>query len=308
MSVLYVADSVRGKVWAEIFAQEAPDLDFHIWPQTGDLAAVEYLIAWAPPAQLLASLAKLKVFFSSGAGVDQLDLSSVPSDVPVVRMVEPGIVNGMVEYATMSVLALHRDLLTYVHAQAARNWAPIRVFPASSRRVGIMGLGVLGRAVLAGLAPFGFPLHGWSRGPKAIPGVTCHSGPDGLGPFLERTDILVCLLPLTADTTHILDSRLFSGLPRGAALINVGRGAHLDQQALIEALDSGQLSSAILDVSEPEPLPENHPFWRHPRILLTPHIASMTQPETAARVVLENIRKHRRGDPMSNVIDRSIGY
>jgi glyoxylate/hydroxypyruvate reductase A len=298
----------QGHAWARIFAEQAPDIEFHLWPETGDLAAVEYLIAWEPPPGLLDSLPNLKVVFSSGAGVDHLDLSSVPPRVPVVRMVEPGIVNGMIEYVTMSVLALHRNLIDYLRAQAAGAWQPIEVDPASARSVGVMGLGVLGQAVLERLGPFGYPRYGWNRSPKTIPGVTCYTGPQTLQRFVARCDILVCLLPLTGETRGILDRRLFAALPRGASLINVGRGGHLDQQALLEALDSGHLAAAILDVCEPEPLPALHPFWTHPRILLTPHIASMTQPETAALVLLENIRRHRRGEPLRDVIDRGQGY
>jgi glyoxylate/hydroxypyruvate reductase A len=308
MSVLYKSDIARGQAWARIFAEQAPDIEFHLWPQTGDLAAVEYLVAWEPPPGLLASLPNLKVLFSSGAGVDHLDLSGVPPHVPVVRMVEPGIVNGMIEYVTMSVLALHRNLIDYLRAQAVGAWQPIEVDPASARKVGVMGLGVLGQAVLERLGPFGYPRYGWNRSPKTIPGVTCYTGRQALERFLAQCEILVCLLPLTGETRGILDRRLFAALPRGASLINVGRGGHLDQQALLEVLDSGHLSAAILDVCEPEPLPPLHPFWTHPRILLTPHIGSMTQPETAALVLLENIRRHRRGEPLRDVIDRSKGY
>ena len=307
-SVLYRSDAARGRAWAEIFAAEAPDLPFHVWPGTGDLACIEYLIAWQPPVELLASLPNLKVLFSVGAGVDQIELSQVPRRVPVVRMVESGIVSGMIEFATMAVLALHRNLVDYLGAQREETWRPMEAIPASGRRVGIMGLGVLGQAVLDALAPFGFVLSGWSRTPKDLPGVSCYYGADGLDPFLARCDILICLLPLTVTTRGILDSRLFARLPRGASLVNLGRGGHLDQPALLDALDSGRLSAAILDVCEPEPLPTGHPFWRHPRILITPHIASMTRPETAARVVLENIRRHRRGEPLRDVIDRMAGY
>jgi glyoxylate/hydroxypyruvate reductase A len=308
VSVLYKSDIARGRIWARIFAEEAPDIEFHVWPETGDLAAVEYLIAWQLPPGLLVSLPNLKVLFSSGAGVDHLDLSAIPPDVPVVRMVEPGIVNGMVEYVTLSVLALHRNLLDYIRAQALGAWQPLEVAPASARSVGVMGLGVLGQEVLKRLGTFGYSRYGWNRSPREIPGVTCYTGTHTLDRFLERCDILVCLLPLTAATHGILGRCVFSALPRGASLINVGRGAHLDQPALLEALDSGHLSAAILDVCEPEPLPQSHPFWKHPRIVMTPHIASITQPETAAFVLLENIRRHGCGEPLRDVIDRRKGY
>jgi len=154
-------------------------------------------------------------------------------------MVEPGIVNGMIEYVTMSVLALHRNLIDYLRAQALGAWQQIEVAPASERRVGVMGLGVLGQAVLERLATFGYSLCGWNRSPKTIPGVTCYAGEQTLERFLGQCDILVCLLPLTGETRGILNRGLFAALPRGASLINVARGGHLDQQALLEALDSG---------------------------------------------------------------------
>ncbi|MBW4050031.1 MAG: glyoxylate/hydroxypyruvate reductase A [Proteobacteria bacterium] len=308
MSILYRSEAERGRIWAGIFAAEAPDLPFHIWPDTGNPEAIEYLIAWQPPADLLRSLTNLKVLFSIGAGVDQIGLDQVPETVSVVRMVEPGIASGMVEFATMAVLALHRNVLDYQRAQRSAEWRQLEVVPAAQRRVGIMGLGVLGQAVLQALAPFGFALRGWSRTPKQLPGIACYSGSDGLEAFLGGSDILVCLLPLTDATRHILDQRLFTRLPKGAALVNLGRGGHLDQAALLEVLDSGRLSAAVLDVCEPEPLPSGHPFWQHPSILLTPHIAAVTRPETSARIVLENIRRYRRGEPLRNVVDRAAGY
>jgi glyoxylate/hydroxypyruvate reductase A len=308
MSVLYRSDVSRGRAWAKFFAEAAPDVEFRVWPDAGDLSRIEYLVAWDPPASFLAALPNLQVLFSSGAGVDHIDFSAVASHVQIVRMVEPGIVNGMIEFVTMSVLALHRDLFDYLRAQQAGVWQAIEVHPASARTVGVMGLGVLGRAVLERLGTFGFELCGWSRSPKEIPGVSCYAGEAALDRFLARCDILICLLPLTEATRRILNARVFAALPRGASIINVGRGAHLDDEALLGALNSGQVSTAILDVLDPEPLPSSHPFWRHPRIVVTPHVASMTQPQTAAPVFLENLRRHQRGEPLRDVIDRRRGY
>jgi glyoxylate/hydroxypyruvate reductase A len=182
------------------------------------------------------------------------------------------------------------------------------VHPAASRRVGVLGLGVLGRAVLERLSAFGFSCAGWSRSPQQIEGVETYAGQEQLPAFLARTDILICLLPLTDSTRGILSRPLFDLLPRGAALINVGRGGHLGQADLLRALADGQLGQAILDVCEPEPLPPGHPFWTHPRVTLTPHIASMTQPETAVETVIGNIRHHREGLPMIGLVDRARGY
>lgn len=308
MSILYRSDLPRAAAWASYFAEHAPDLDFRIWPDAGDLNEVEYLIAWQAPAEFLATLPRLKVLFSSGAGVDHVDFSAVPKHIPLVRMVEPGIINGMVEYVSLAVLALHRDFFDYVVAQDARVWHPLEVPPASARTIGVMGMGSLGCAVLERLATYGFRLRGWNRSARELDGVESFAGADQLQPFLDGCDVLICLLPLTPATQGILNRKLFSALPTGAALINVGRGPHLVDADLLEALDSGQLSRAILDVTEPEPLPAEHPFWTHPRVFLTPHVASMTQPESAAPILLENVRRHQRGEPLTDVIDRSRGY
>ncbi|PMR66942.1 2-hydroxyacid dehydrogenase [Halomonas heilongjiangensis] len=308
MCILYRSDPPRAAAWASYFAEHAPDLDFRVWPDAGDLDEVEYLIAWQAPADFIAQLPRLKVFFSSGAGVDHVDFSAVPAHIPIVRMVEPGIIDGMVEYVSLMVLALHRDFFDYVEAKAARTWDPLEVPPASSRTIGVMGMGSLGCAVLERLANYGFRLRGWNRSLRHLDGVESFSGPEQLQPFLEGCDVLICLLPLTSATQGILNRELFSALPAGAALINVGRGPHLVDADLLEALDSGLLSRAILDVTDPEPLPPEHPFWAHPRVFLTPHVASMTQPESAAPILLENLRRHQGGEPLANVIDRSRGY
>ncbi|GGY01320.1 glyoxylate/hydroxypyruvate reductase A [Litchfieldella qijiaojingensis] len=308
MSFLYKSEPVRGARWAELFAAQAPEIDFHIWPSTGDPAQVRYLAAWQPPEHLADTFPNLELVFSIGAGVDQFDLSCIPAHIPVVRMVEAGLVAGMIEYATLAVLAAHRDWLTYIAQQREGVWKPMPVRTASSRRVGVLGMGVLGKAVLEKLHGFGFQCAGWSRSEKDMPGIECFAGEDGLQNFLARTDILVCLLPLTAETRGILSHQLFRHLPQGAVLINLGRGDHLVEADLLDALDNNQLSAAILDVCRVEPLPQNHPIWRHPRILLTPHIASMTQPDTSAEAVLDNIRRHREGLPLIGLVDRERGY
>ncbi|MEZ5498444.1 MAG: glyoxylate/hydroxypyruvate reductase A [Steroidobacteraceae bacterium] len=306
--MLYKADVARGSAWARYFSENAPDLDFHVWPDCGALEQVEYLIAWAPGRELLAQMPRLRVIFSTGAGVDQIDFSAVPAAVPIVRMVEPGIINGMVEYVTWAVLSIHRRIRAYADLQAQQRWQELAGPTADKVCVGVMGLGSLGSAVLNRLATFGYQLAGWSRSRKSIAGVRCFAGKDELPGFLARCHVLVCLLPLTGETLGILNARLFAALPQGAALVNVGRGAQLEEQALLTALGSGQLSEAILDVASPEPLPAGHPFWRHPQITVTPHISSITQPLTAAAVVLENLRRHQRGEPLRDVVDRERGY
>lgn len=311
MTFLYLGDPVRGEQWAQRFTELVPDLPFRIG-QAGetarDTSEVRYLATWEMPTNLASNWPRLEVLFSLGAGVDQFDLSSLPPHVQVVRMVEPGIIAGMVEYVTLAVLSLHRDWFRYAAQQRDRQWQVHRTRVAGELRIGVLGLGVLGQAVLGKLAGFGFRCAGWSRSPRELDGVECHAGAETLPLFLSRTDVLVCLLPLTGETRHMLDRKLFAQLPRGAALINVGRGGHLQQDDLIDALDAGQLSHAILDVTDPEPLPDTHPFWQHPKVTLTPHIASMTQPATAVDVVIDNLRRHRAGQPLAGTVSRSRGY
>ncbi|HSI57326.1 MAG TPA: glyoxylate/hydroxypyruvate reductase A [Ideonella sp.] len=305
---VYKADPARGALWADCFAERAPEIDFRLWPDIGDPAELRFLAAWEPPADIATRFPNLELLFSVGAGVDQFDFSALPASLPVVRMIEPGIVAGMVEYVSFAVLALHRDMPQYLQQQRGAEWQARPVMPASQRRVGVLGLGSLGQAVLGPLRAFGFECAGWNRSARSIEGVHCYAGPDELAAFLARTDILVCLLPLTPETRGMLDAGLLAGLPRGAALVNVGRGPQLVARALIAALDSGQLRAAVLDVCEPEPPPADHPFWRHPKIWMTPHIASVTQPSTAVDAVLENLRRHAVGERLVGLVDRGRGY
>lgn len=308
MTVLYKANMVRGAEWARIFAERAPDMPFRLWPDIGNPADVRHLVAWVPPDDIATIFPNLELVFSVGAGVDQFDTSKVPAHIPLVRMLEPGIAETMIEYVAMAVLGLHRDLLDFISQQKEQVWREIRIMPAKRRRVGVMGLGQLGQAVLERLKTFGFPLAGWNRSPRAIEGVTCYAGADALPDFLAQADILVCLLPLTDQTRGILNADLFARLPRGAGLVNVGRGPHLVEADFLAALDSGALSGAVLDVTDPEPLPPGHPFWSHPRILLTPHNASMTTPDTAVDFVLDVIARRRRGEELPGRVDRERGY
>lgn len=308
MHIVYKSEPERGRIWQRWLAEHAPDIQWHIWPETGDPAQVEALVAWLPPADIPARFPRLKLLFSVGAGADQFDLHALPPDLPVIRMVEPGLTQGMVEYVTFAVLGLHRDMPRYFHQQRQQQWLSHRAIPAAQRRVGVMGLGELGQAALGQLVALGFDCAGWSRTPRHCPGVRCWHGDDQLAAFLAHSEILVCLLPLTETTRGLLNRTLFSQLPPGAALVQVGRGPQLAEDDLLQALASGQLRAAVIDVTDPEPLPPNHPFWHHPAIWLTPHIASQTQNESAIAALLENLRRYQRGEPLHGEIDRSRGY
>jgi len=308
MTLLYAADAGRADEWREALHDMAPELQVQLWPDATDLAAVRYLVAWSFMPDLVARLPNLQVIFSTGAGVNQFAFESIPPAIKIVRMLDPAIREGMIEYAVFATLALHRDLLTYRQDQRARRWAPLTAPSAARRRVGVMGLGDLGTAVVEQLKSFGFPLFGWSRTARSIEGVTCFSGQDQLPSFLGHCDILICLLPLTPATQGILDDALFDALPIGAGLINMGRGRHLNEADLLRALDDGRLSGAILDVLIDEPPPHDHPFWLHPKIMLTPHIAGTTSPPSAAGVLVENLRRHRAGLTMLGEVRRDLGY
>ncbi|CAN7437907.1 2-hydroxyacid dehydrogenase [Pseudomonas sp. GL-B-26] len=308
MALLYKADPVRGEHWKRLFAEHAPDIEWRAWPDIGDPQDIRYLAAWQAPDDVDTLLPNLQVLFALSAGVDQLDLDSLPTDLPVVRLLDPGITRGMCEYASFAVLSLHRDMLRYRQQQMARCWQAHLLQPAAKRRVGVMGLGTQAQQILATLQPFGFALSGWARSEHQIEGVDCFAGAGQLPAFLGQCDIVLCVLPLTEQTKGILNRQLFQHLPKGAALVNMGRGGHLIEEDLLEALASGQLSAAVLDVLQQEPAAPDHPFWHHPQILLTPHIAAMTQPESAFSVLLENIRRHQRGESMLGQIDRERSY
>ena len=309
MALLFKSDVDRVEPWRDALNRLDPSIEFRVFPDIGNPADIDSVLIWKPPQGLLKELPNLKVIFSLGAGIDHLlGDPELPDGVPVVKMVDRSLTAGMSEWVTLMVLRHHRDLPLYERQQRERVWKEHIPKPPWRRRVGILGLGELGGAAARALAALRFDVAGWSRGPKEIDGITCFHGRDGLGPFLARSEILVCLLPLTPETEGLLDAELFAKLPKGAFVVNVGRGGHLVDADLVAALDSDHLSGAALDVFHDEPLADDHSFWAHPKVLVTPHIASLTLPETAAESVVENLQRLRRGEPLKNVVDLSRGY
>ncbi|MCP1242507.1 glyoxylate/hydroxypyruvate reductase A [Acetobacter lambici] len=309
MSFLLKSTRERAEVWKPLFNKALPDLAFHVWPETGAPEDVRFMAAWEPPADLLKRFPNLEVLFSVGAGVDQFDMNTIPEHVTIIRMIEPGLTDGMVDYVLWATLTLHREIPTYLVQQKQHVWKTRHNKIAAQRRVGVMGLGTLGSPVVQALAHAGFDCSGWSRSRHTLANVTCYAGSDELDAFLASSDILVCLLPLTDATRGMLNADLFARLPKGAQIINVARGAHLVTADLLAALDSGQIGAAILDVTDPEPLPADSPLWDHPNVMVTPHVASNSQTETAGCVLLDTVQRYLAGErDFPSKVDRSQGY
>lgn len=308
MALLFCSEDDDPAAWSAALRARLPDLDIRVWPELGAPDEIEAALVWLPPPGLLASLPCLRAVFSLGAGVDAMLRDPTLPDLPLCRMVDPSLTATMAEYVLACVLWYHRQFDVYAGQQAQRCWRLHLPRPAAACCVGVMGLGVLGSATASLLAAHGFSVRGWSRRPRAVAGVETFAGCESLHAFLAASDMLVCLLPLTAATENILDAKLFDQLPAGARLIQVGRGRQLVEADLLAALDAGRLAHATLDVVREEPLPPEHPFWTHPRIRLTPHSASYCQPATGAALVAENLARLRDGRPLLHVVDRRRGY
>ncbi|MGK2906824.1 MAG: 2-hydroxyacid dehydrogenase [Desulfuromonadales bacterium] len=297
--------------WVAALQAQDPELDIEIWPEIHYPERVEFVLCWNQPAGALQQLPNLRGISSLGAGVNHLlNDKSCPVNIPLARLVDPDLKQSMAEYVMLGVLEHFRRLTDYRRQQELGQWLGLRIPHLSTIRVGVMGYGEIGRYVAHKLAKFGFKVHAWRRHRQHGDGdkLRVYAGEDERGEFLKRTEILVCLLPLTADTENILNLQTFRQLPQQAYLINAARGAHLVEADLLAALESGQLSGALLDVFRDEPLPRHHPFWKHARIAITPHIASVTNPESAALQIVENYRRALRGEPLSNRVDRGRGY
>lgn len=268
---------------------------------------VDYIV-YAPSSWLqdFAPYTRAKAVLNLWAGVESITHNETLK-IPLARMVDFGLTQGMIEWVTGHVLRHHLDIDFFLHHQDG-DWLP-KVPPlARDRRVTVLGLGELGSACARAIAGLGFPVSGWSRSPKQIDGIACHHGDAGLKAALEKADILVLLLPFTPATENVLNAERIGWMPDGAVVINPGRGQLIDDDALLHALGTGQIGHATLDVFRTEPLPGDHPFWSHPGVTVTPHIASETRPDTASEAIAENIRRGEAGEPFQHLVDRDLGY
>lgn len=308
VTVFFHSDLDDPQAWRATLAAALPGLNFVTGPACADPQCVDVALVWTPPSQGLNAFTNLRAVLSLGAGVDQLRLDALDPRVPVARLIDPTLTARMVEYCKTAVFHFHRDLHRYRQHQAQRRWVFIPPVDAGARRVLVLGLGELGAAVATALAAEGFAVSGWSRSAKQLPGVASCCGAGGLAQAAAVCDIVINLLPLTEETRGQLNRDFFAMLRPGACLVQVGRGGHLVEADLLAALNQGQVAGAFLDVFAQEPLPSAHPFWARPELVLTPHVASLSDPVQSARDVIENIGRAMTGLPLLNAIDRAHGY
>jgi len=317
--ILFLADLPAAALatWTRALAAALPNDRIVAWTGTEDtapapaaLAQIELAVVANPPPGCLARLPALRLVQSAWAGVDGLLADPALPQVALARLVDPQLAADMAEAVLGHVLMLHRQVPAYRAQQAAAQWRALAQPRLAERRVAILGMGEMGQASAALLARTGFPVTGWSRSGRGAAGggVAVLAGADGLARVLGQADILVNLLPLTAQTHGLLDREALARLPRGAGLINAGRGAHVVTGDLIAALDSGQVGHAVLDVFTQEPLPPDDPLWHHPGVTITPHVAAPTDPDSAARTIAANIARWRAGQPLVGAVDRAAGY
>lgn len=306
MSFLIISPNRDPQVWVEAIKELAPEIDLEIYPEVRDPDAVEFALCWNHPPGAFRQFPNLKAISSMGAGIDHiLQDREIPNNIKITRVIDEQLSEDMSIFV-LSLVLEHLRNLTFHHC--GHSWERKMYQRPQDVRIGIMGLGVLGSSVAKKLKNNGFKVSGWSRTPKDLSGIRTFHGDHQLNHFLENSEILICLLPLTSETENILKKDLFEKLPKNAYLINVARGKHLVENDLLEALRSGHLSGASLDVFREEPLPQNHAFWSDPRIKITPHVASITSPSSVAPQIIENYYNLKNNLPLKNEVSRDTGY
>ncbi len=295
--------------WKQELQRQMPGVALQVWPDDAALDRIEYALAWNPPAGVFPRLPNLKAVFNLGAGVDRLlSLADFPRHLPLIRVVDGGMGRQMAEYAAYAALHYHRRFDLYADQQRRAEWRMGGITDCRETRIGILGLGTLGQVVAERLLFFGFPVAGWSRTPKQIPGVSSHAGDAALPGFLAASDILIVLLPLTGATRGLLNAERLALLPQGAAVVNLARGALIDDDALLAALDRGHLRGAMLDVFAVEPLPADHRYWRHPKVIVTPHISAATLPDETVAQIRAALADFHAGRPVAGLVDIGREY
>jgi glyoxylate/hydroxypyruvate reductase A len=294
--------------WRDTFKEQLPGLEIRIWPETGNLADIAYLAFMHPDFAALPVFPNLKAMFSRSAGVESFVNHPALPRAPLCKIEPPGGDPMMTEYVIMHVLRLHRDMPAYQTAQANKEWRRTTIVRPEQRRIGFLGFGMMAQAPALVLQSLGFKVHAWVRNPRPESDVRIYHGQDQLEPFLQQTDIAVCLLPLTRDTEGIFCARTFAMMPRGAMLVNVGRGKHVVEADLIQALDSGQLSYAALDALWPEPLPPASPLWLHPKVTVMPHVARRPTVAQLVTEIVANVRSIEAGGRPLQEVDITMGY
>ncbi|BEM08703.1 glyoxylate/hydroxypyruvate reductase A [Serratia marcescens] len=313
MNIIYYHPLFNAQEWLTGIKQRLPQAEIREW-QRGDERPADYALVWRPPHEMLANRRDLKAVFALGAGVDAIldqerkHPGTLPAGVPLLRLEDTGMAQQMQEYALSYVLRYFRRFDEYQALQQRQEWQPLDPHSLDDFTIGILGAGVLGQSVARKLTEFGFSVRCWSRSAKQLDGVQSFAGEAQRGAFLDGVKLLINLLPNTPETVGILNRELFAQLRPGAYLINIARGAHLVEADLLAALEQGQLAAATLDVFTREPLPQDHPFWRHPRVTITPHIAAITLPQQAMDQIAANIRALEAGHAPAGVVDRQRGY
>ena len=295
-------------VWRQTLREYLPHIEVRVWPEAGDVAEIEYLAFMHPDFDALPIFPNLKAMFSRSAGVESFINHPRLPRAPLGKVEPPGGDPMMTEYVVMHVLRLHRDMPGYQAAQANREWRRVRIVRPDQRRIGFLGYGMMAQAPAAVLRSLEFKVSAWVRRPRPAGEIPIYHGQDQLEPFLNQIDIAVCLLPLTRETEGIFCAKTFAMMPRGAMLINVGRGKHVVDKDLISALDSGQLSYAALDALWPEPLPKDSPLWLHPRVTIMPHVARRPTVDQLVTQIAANIRSLESGGSLLQQIDVGLGY
>ena len=308
MSVIIIAEPQDMEAWRRPIQDNLREVDVLTWPDIGDPTNVEIAVVHRAEPGVLGRFPNLKALIGMWAGVEHiLDRADLP-DVPIARMVDPLIARDIGHYVVLHTLRHYRSMPLIQANQAARLWQHVAPPPVDFT-IGIMGLGATGSAAAHMLLDLGFSVHGWTRSARTgVEGIVCHAGPDQLATFLSAAHVCVCTLPLTPETTGILNRTTLAQLPAEAYLINAGRGGHVVEEDLLAALDRGTLAGATLDVFADEPPSEDSPFWAHPKVTMTPHNAADPRPESIARSVADNIRRALAGEQMLNLVDRARGY